>query len=85
MTEAMRYAYRDRNLYLGDPAFVDNPVARLISTQNAAAIRARIAAHRATPSAALGGSAPHARKRHHHALFGGRRLGQRGIGHVHHQ
>jgi gamma-glutamyltranspeptidase/glutathione hydrolase len=54
MTEAMRYAYRDRNQYLGDPAFVDNPVERLISSGNAAAIRARIAAHRATPSASLG-------------------------------
>jgi gamma-glutamyltranspeptidase/glutathione hydrolase len=29
MTEAMRYAYFDRNRYLGDPAFVDNPVERL--------------------------------------------------------
>jgi gamma-glutamyltranspeptidase/glutathione hydrolase len=54
MTEAMRYAYHDRNLYLGDPAFVDNPVARLISPDNAAAIRARIAPDRATPSASLG-------------------------------
>jgi gamma-glutamyltranspeptidase / glutathione hydrolase len=54
MVEAMRYAYRDRNLYLGDPAFVSNPVARLISTQNAQAIRARIAPHRATSSASLG-------------------------------
>ena len=60
MTEAMRFAYRDRNRYLGDPAFVANPVARLISPQNAAAIRDRIAARRATPSAALGGlEAPH--------------------------
>jgi gamma-glutamyltranspeptidase/glutathione hydrolase len=55
MTEAMRYAYRDRNLYLGDPAFVSNPVARLISAENAAAIRAHIAPQRATPSASLGG------------------------------
>ena len=54
LTEAMRFAYHDRNLYLGDPAFVDNPVARLISPDNAAAIRARIAPHRATPSASLG-------------------------------
>ncbi len=60
MTEAMRFAYRDRNRYLGDPAFVANPVARLISPQNAAAIRDRIAARRATPSASLGGlEAPH--------------------------
>ncbi len=57
MVEAMRHAYRDRNLYLGDPAFVDNPVERLVSDANAAAIRARITPHRATPSAALAGAA----------------------------
>jgi gamma-glutamyltranspeptidase/glutathione hydrolase len=58
MTEAMRFAYHDRNNYLGDPAFVANPVERLTSEANAAAIRSRIAAHRATPSATLrGGSA----------------------------
>jgi gamma-glutamyltranspeptidase / glutathione hydrolase len=54
MTEAMRFAYRDRNRYLGDPAFVDNPIDRLVSDSNAAAIRSRIAADRATPSASLG-------------------------------
>jgi gamma-glutamyltranspeptidase/glutathione hydrolase len=57
MTEAMRHAYHDRNLYLGDPAFVDNPVERLISPGYAAAIRARIAPQRATPSASLGTAA----------------------------
>jgi len=31
LTEAMRYAFRDRNRYLGDPAFIDNPTDRLIS------------------------------------------------------
>src|SRR5882672_12313216 len=54
MTEAMRYAYRDRNTYLGDPAFVENPIARLLSTHHIESIRARIQPHRATPSAALG-------------------------------
>ncbi len=54
MTEAMRHAYRDRNTYLGDPAFVDNPVARLLSVRHANAIRARIQPRRATPSAELG-------------------------------
>jgi gamma-glutamyltranspeptidase / glutathione hydrolase len=53
MAEAMRWAYRDRNTYLGDPAFVDNPVARLLSTRHAEAIRAHIRPHRATPSSAL--------------------------------
>jgi gamma-glutamyltranspeptidase/glutathione hydrolase len=55
MTEAMRYAYRDRNQDLGDPAFIDNPVERLLSDANAASIRSRIAPHRATPSASLKG------------------------------
>ncbi len=52
MTEAMRQAFRDRNTYLGDPAFVANPLERLLSKQYAAAIRARIG-DRATPSAAM--------------------------------
>ncbi len=57
LTEAMRHAYHDRNLYLGDPAFIDNPVARLISPAYAATIRARIAPNRATSSASLGTAA----------------------------
>jgi gamma-glutamyltranspeptidase/glutathione hydrolase len=51
MTEAMRHAYRDRNTYLGDPAFVENPIGRLLSTGHTDAIRALIQPHRATPSA----------------------------------
>jgi gamma-glutamyltranspeptidase/glutathione hydrolase len=54
LTEAMRFAYRDRNLYLGDPEFVHNPIERLLSDPNAAAIRAHINASRATPSNSLG-------------------------------
>jgi gamma-glutamyltranspeptidase/glutathione hydrolase len=57
MTEAMRFAYRDRNTYLGDPAFVQNPIARLLSARHAAEIRARILPHRATRSATLGSEA----------------------------
>jgi gamma-glutamyltranspeptidase/glutathione hydrolase len=57
MTEAMRHAYRDRNTYLGDPAFVDNPVARLLSASNTESIRAQILPNRATPSSALQGEA----------------------------
>jgi gamma-glutamyltranspeptidase/glutathione hydrolase len=53
MTEAMRHAYRDRNAYLGDPAFIDNPIARLLSMHHAEEIRAQIQPHRATPSTAL--------------------------------
>jgi gamma-glutamyltranspeptidase/glutathione hydrolase len=57
MTEAMRHAYRDRNTYLGDPAFIDNPTGRLLSAQYAQTIRAAIQPDRATPSAALKGLA----------------------------
>jgi gamma-glutamyltranspeptidase/glutathione hydrolase len=53
MTEAMRFAYHDRNEALGDPAFVNNPVDRLISPAHAAAIRARIHMQRATRSSSL--------------------------------
>jgi gamma-glutamyltranspeptidase / glutathione hydrolase len=54
MTEAMRHAYRDRNTYLGDPAFVDNPIERLLSSHHTEEIRAQIQPQRATPSSTLG-------------------------------
>jgi gamma-glutamyltranspeptidase/glutathione hydrolase len=50
MVEAMRNAYMDRNTYLGDPAFVHNPLDRLLSPAYAADIRAQIQADKATPS-----------------------------------
>jgi len=40
--EAMRHAYQDRNTFLGDPDFVDNPVDHLLDKQYAAAIRGAI-------------------------------------------
>ncbi len=59
MTEAMRHAYLDRNTFLGDPAFVHNPLDRLLSPDYAAAIRATIT-DRATPSKdLLPGTPPH--------------------------
>jgi gamma-glutamyltranspeptidase / glutathione hydrolase len=61
IAEAMRHAYFDRNNYLGDPAFVTNPLDWLLSPQHAAAIRAAIT-DRATPTATLRtGVAPHER------------------------
>jgi gamma-glutamyltranspeptidase/glutathione hydrolase len=57
MTEAMRHAYRDRNTYLGDPAFIDNPIERLLSAQYAETTRAQIQPKRATASTALEGEA----------------------------
>jgi gamma-glutamyltranspeptidase/glutathione hydrolase len=47
--EAMRRAFTDRNTHLGDPAFVRNPVERLLSKEYAAEVRASIGA-RATPT-----------------------------------
>jgi gamma-glutamyltranspeptidase / glutathione hydrolase len=40
--EAMRRAFTDRNTYLGDPAFVQNPVQRLLSKTYAAELRLQI-------------------------------------------
>ena len=40
--EAMRHAYMDRNSYLGDPDFVQNPLSRLLDKKYAEAIRAVI-------------------------------------------
>ena len=60
MAEAMRHAYVDRNNTLGDPAFVPDRTARLLSPEHAAAIRAAIDQQKATASAALGpGIPPH--------------------------
>ncbi|NMM37295.1 MAG: gamma-glutamyltransferase [Glaciimonas sp.] len=60
MIEAMRHAYMDRNTFLGDPAFVKNPLDRLMSTSYAESIRAKIATDQATPSAQVQpGMAPH--------------------------
>ncbi len=56
LAEAERHAFADRNTYLGDPAFVKNPIARLLSVANIARIRAAIQPDRATPSSAVKGS-----------------------------
>jgi gamma-glutamyltranspeptidase/glutathione hydrolase len=45
--EAMRHAYLDRNTYLGDPDFVNNPLERLLDKGYAAKIRAAIDAQKA--------------------------------------
>ncbi|GAB3344564.1 gamma-glutamyltransferase [Marilutibacter aestuarii] len=55
IAEAMRRAYRDRTLYLGDPDFVKMPIARLTSLDYAAGLRAGIHPEKATPSDLLPG------------------------------
>lgn len=58
LIEAMRRAYRDRALYLGDPAFSAPPVELLLHPYYAAGQRASIRLDRATPSDSLSGSLP---------------------------
>ena len=53
IVEAMRRAYRDRSIWLGDADFVDVPLARLTNVAYAHTLAAGIDAARATPSAAL--------------------------------
>lgn len=58
--EAMRHAYVDRNSYLGDPDFINNPLAHLLDKNYAAQIRTVIAPEKAGVSAEIKpGVAPH--------------------------
>jgi len=55
LVEAMRRAYRDRTIYLGDPDFTKVPMERLLSPLYAAGLRATIHPDKATPSGLLPG------------------------------
>jgi len=55
ISEALRRAYRDRGAWLGDPDFVDLPLAKLTSPDYAAGLRASIRRDRATVSDHLPG------------------------------
>lgn len=52
---ALQRAYHDRILYLGDPAFVELPTQRLLSSEYAAGLRSSIRLDKALPSAELSG------------------------------
>jgi gamma-glutamyltranspeptidase/glutathione hydrolase len=56
IVEAMRRAYRDRAIYLGDPDFADIPVEMLTSQYYADGLRASIRPDQATPSSMLAGN-----------------------------
>jgi len=58
LIEALRRAFHDRNLNLGDPSFVTFDVAHFIDKAYAAQLRAGISADKATPSESLPASAP---------------------------
>ena len=64
MTEAMRSAFYDRNTYLGDPDYIANPTARLLSSAHTAEMRARIHPGKAGSSASLGAGSAGRDKRH---------------------
>jgi gamma-glutamyltranspeptidase/glutathione hydrolase len=62
--EAMRRAFTDRNSLLGDPAFVRNPIERLLSKEYAARLRSEIGPRASVtpafePAARQGGSTTH--------------------------
>jgi gamma-glutamyltranspeptidase/glutathione hydrolase len=59
LTEAERLAYVDRNTYLGDPAFIHNPVATLLSNDYIAKQRARIPARAGSSKDTAAGLGPY--------------------------
>ena len=69
MVEAMRRGYRDRNTFLGDPAFVTNPLERLLSKAYAASLRDEIEHGRGSP--AVGQSGPEKPETTHYSIVDG--------------
>lgn len=55
IVEAMRRAYHDRALYLGDSDFIDIPVKRLLNDDYAAGLRGSLRSDKALPSMMLSG------------------------------
>ena len=78
MAEAMRRAYRDRAEYMGDPDYVDMPVARLLSSEYAASLAASIRPGQATPGAVapLGGGSNGAGASEGEGATGGQGVGR---------
>src|SRR5271165_4832759 len=70
LVEAMRHGYSDRNAYLGDPAFVANPLERLLSKDYAASIRGEIDRGRGTPVNAAPSPAEKAETTHYSVVDG---------------
>jgi gamma-glutamyltranspeptidase/glutathione hydrolase len=58
LIEAMKRAYADRARYLGDPAFADAPVRRLLDKDYAAQLRAKIDPDRAATAAEVAEARP---------------------------
>lgn len=64
LIEAMRRAYRDRSIYLGDSDFIDVPIEKLTSMAYAKILGEDINMHEATPSSFLDGNASAPRGNH---------------------
>ena len=79
LVEAMRRAYHDRNLNLGDPSFVKVDTAHFISQGYADSLRQRIDPNRATPSRSLPAPGIGRRGDEHDALLDRRCRGQCGV------
>lgn len=58
LTEALKRGYADRARYLGDPAFVNAPLTRLLDKDYAKQMRASIRMDRATPATELANAPP---------------------------
>jgi gamma-glutamyltranspeptidase / glutathione hydrolase len=69
LIEAMKRGYADRARYLGDPSFVNAPIAALTSKDYAAKLRAGIDPDRATPSADLQAAVLQPREGHNTTHF----------------
>ena len=82
MAEAMRHAYVDRNTALGDPEFVADPRARLLSPGPRRRDPRRDRPGEGDPVERARPRHPAARTGRDHALFGRRRRRQRGRGHL---
>ena len=83
MIEAMKRAYADRAVYMGDPDSVKMPIAGLLSKKYAATLRASIT-DKATPAAAIKAGKPRRHRRQEHdAFLHHRPRRQRGVEHLH--
>jgi gamma-glutamyltranspeptidase/glutathione hydrolase len=68
LAEAMRRAFIDRNSLLGDPAFVDMPLRRLLSKRYAGDLRRQIRLDRASRTAAVVGGHHEGRHTTHYSV-----------------
>jgi gamma-glutamyltranspeptidase/glutathione hydrolase len=71
LVEALRYAYHDRNLYLGDPDFVQNPVDQLLSNAYIDFIRQHLDPLKASPvySSDIQGLSPEKNETTHYSVL----------------